>query len=365
MGTPSRFEPERVRQMIAKPLRRRARIRELAYSLTRPVSREHPGCDAASTLPWSQYICIGTDRSCRSCGELVGGTRGLAYDYAIYVREPVIAAEPVATLPGNSAATAADTCADVQAGQPSAPTGVYWLDLGGSAPFQTVCNMDTGSGGWTLMMNLDTSDGVVRHYRDDPFWAGSGGFGMPGSALTNDFKSAEVFAGSWTQMMINTHQENLVTTGYRAWNLLGTLSFASVMSSGSSRNPVRLTNGTIASEVSALWSGESIIRPAGDLNVNQVWGSGVSFDVSRFRSTTMNNSDNQEWELGVQMDAQQNAGTESNPGIPSYPGCDAGSTVPWSNHFCMGSDVDADNGRYGSTSGNGFDINYDYAIWVK
>ena len=335
-------------------------------SVSHPMGGEHLVCDAGSSLPWSQYVCIGTDRDCVSCGEQVGGTRGLAYDYAIYVRNPVPSSAPTPTSLGGSQATAADDCQAIKAADASAPSGTYWVDFGGSTATEAVCDMTTAGGGWTLMINLDTSDGTPRYYRDDAFWTGTGGYGTPSGALTGDYKDAGAFtrSGAFSDILITAHQEGLTINGYRAWNLSGTSSFETRFASPSSRSPTQLTVSSITDEISTLWSAEAIIRPNNNLFVNRVWGA-ASFDVARIHNIGIGTTDNRDWGIGMQMDAQNNGGTESSPGLPRYPGCDAGADVAWTAHFCMGSDVDADNGLFGATIGNGFDINYDYAIWVR
>lgn len=334
---------------------------------TRPVGNIYPDCDAGSSVGWSEYFCIGADRECTTCGNADGGTRGLPYDYAIYVRNPVGMTAPNAALLGNSAATPADNCQDLKTQRPSAPSGSYWIDLGGSTAVQTLCDMDTSPGGWTLMMNLDTSDGSVRHYLDTAFWTGTSSVGSASRALTADFKQGNVMGATWTQLLVTVHSEGVFTHGYKSWNLDGSTVPATKFAVPSSRSPTRLTNGTLSSSTAGLWTEEAVCRPTGDLYVNRVWGN-ATFDIARIHNLGVGTVDNQDWGLGIIMDGQNNSGTESSPGLPRYPSCDAAAANGWTSRFCYGSDLDCDvpgNGTCGDTTGNAVDYPYDYALWVR
>ncbi|MCK5690171.1 hypothetical protein KAI87_12915, partial [Myxococcota bacterium] len=56
------------------------------------------------------------------------------------------------------------SCLEILTAIPNSPDGVYAIDLdgsGSSAPFGVYCDMNTAGGGWTRVLNLDTSDGHV------------------------------------------------------------------------------------------------------------------------------------------------------------------------------------------------------------
>jgi hypothetical protein len=103
---------------------------------------------------------------------------------------------------------------------------------------------------------------------------------------------------------------------------------------------------------------ESLVRPAGQLQVNAIWGSVVSPDEARLRSDQVGNSDNQAWGMGMQMDYQNNSG------LPHYPGCDVGTTAAWTAYFCVGDDRLCPY-NCGTTSGGTQSLQYDYAIYVR
>ena len=325
----------------------------------------YPACEAGSAAAWSGYFCFGLDRTCTGdCGGTTGGTRDIDYDYAIFIRGEVAPATVDASLLGNSAATAATSCNALKTARPTAPSGAYWLDVdgpSGNAASQTWCQQTLSSGGWTLAANLDSSDGNVRAWSDTGFWTTASSFGVASGALSNDFKSGAVFAQSgYTQLMIVVHREGLETVGWRAWSLANTNSLQTVFSTSAlagpplGTTPTALTGASFASDVAALSSVESVVRPADTLRVNVSWGATTSQDYSRIRVNGAANVDDAQYGLGSLM---------NHSSAPTYPACEVGTISPWSGYFCVGTD------RTCSTCGEGDwgtrDLEYDYAIYVR
>ena len=64
------------------------------------------------------------------------------------------------------------SCLEVLVENPSASSGVYWIDPDGDGPasiMQVQCDMTSDGGGWSLLVRLDTNDGDRRDY-DSSFW---------------------------------------------------------------------------------------------------------------------------------------------------------------------------------------------------
>ncbi|MEZ4429194.1 MAG: fibrinogen-like YCDxxxxGGGW domain-containing protein [Nannocystaceae bacterium] len=116
----------------------------------------------------------------------------------------------------------AASCGQIAMGDPNAPSGVYQLDVdgeGGADPFMAYCDMDIDEGGWTLVLNLDTSDNHVMWWAD-PLWTDANTHGTAQNALTADYKGEawNQLAGA-TEILLVVHEEGA---------LLGWKTFAKV-----------------------------------------------------------------------------------------------------------------------------------------
>jgi hypothetical protein len=312
-------------------------------------------------LAWDAYFCIGTDRSCPgTCGQTSGGARDLDYDYAFFTRSASSLASADLSLLGNSAGTAAASCNALRSSRPTAPSGTYWLDndaIGsGAAAYQSRCEQTLHGGGWTLAMNLDTSDGTVRSWPDTAFWTGPGGTGAVNTALSADYKDAATYArAGFTQVMIVVHREGLQTVGWRGWNLANTNSLQTWFANALSTNPATMTAGVTGGDVTNLSGNETVVRPADNLRVNMQWGAGGSPDYARIRNNATPNTDNGQFALGSWMDANTTT---------FYPGCEAGAATGWSSNFCFGTDRIC-TGNCGNADSAERDLHYDYAIYLR
>jgi hypothetical protein len=320
----------------------------------------YPACEAGSLYGWSSYFCMGADRVCvGNCGSGSGAARDLDYDYAFFVRSGVSTASPDPTLLGNSAATAASTCQAVETARPTARSGTYWLDTDGAGPaaaWLARCELEAQGGGWTLAMNLDTSDGVARTWIDTSFWQSANGVGAAGNALTGDYKDAVTFGRSgFSQIMIVVHREGVQTMGWRQWNLTNTNALQTWMGSTLSTNPATMTAGVIAGDVAGLNAVETVVRPADNLRVNMQWGTGSSPDYARIRNNATPNTDNAQFAIGSWMDANN---------APHYPACEVGGSGGWSSNFCIGNDRIC-TGNCGDSESGTRDLMYDYAIYLR
>lgn len=79
--------------------------------------------------------------------------------------------------------------------------GIYWIKPSGTT-FPVYCNMTDQGGGWTLAINLQTSDGNIRHYDDTDFWTGTAQYGNINAPFANDFKSTAFSQVPATELMM-------------------------------------------------------------------------------------------------------------------------------------------------------------------
>lgn len=222
--------------------------------------------------------------------------------------------------------------------------------------------METLGGGWERAINLDTSDGQVQKFGEYGFWQAHSSTGDVAHRFGGDFKSGDVFSTPHKDLLIVVHR-NGAPVGWRAWGLSAERSLRSYVSAEPSRNAVKIASSVLGADVASIEATEPTVRPAGGLFVNQIWGTALSFDVARLRSDTFPSTDNVNGGIGIAMDAQQNGGLQSQPVGDVYPGCDAGSTLPWSQYLCIGTDRDCSN--CGELVGGTRELAYDYAIWAK
>jgi cysteine-rich repeat protein len=97
--------------------------------------------------------------------------------------------------------------------------GVYTIGGSGINPFEVYCDMTTEGGGWTLVLNLDTSDGSVRHYDDTTFWTAKNVVGAANSWASADYKGKSVEIVPGKSFLMRLHNSG-TTKAYATYNLL-------------------------------------------------------------------------------------------------------------------------------------------------
>jgi len=102
--------------------------------------------------------------------------------------------------------------------------GAYWIDPDGpntgNAPSRAYCDMTNHGGGWTLAMNLQTSDGATRHYDDTTFWAGTTLYGSADSPFMADTKTTSFSQLAATDLMMEAHNDGS-QMGTATYSLIG------------------------------------------------------------------------------------------------------------------------------------------------
>lgn len=166
-------------------------------------------------------------------------------------------------------------CQAIKTATPASLSGAYSIDpdgTGGNPPFQAYCDMTTLGGGWTLVMNLDTSDGNVMHY-DNALWTNASSYGtVPSSLLNvNDYKNGSAFTAlAGSQLMVSVHAEGTpyASASYNLNEAAKTISY--YFNKGAN---IQLTSSVVSSSVTtALNASEPIVAPNSNLYLNETRG---------------------------------------------------------------------------------------------
>ena len=149
----------------------------------------------------------------------------------------------------------------------STTSGVYRIDPdGGSATnaFDVYCDMTTSNGGWTMLLNLDTSDGHVMWWAA-ALWKDTGTYGDLTTPFGGDHKSpAYTTLSGTTALMLTVHQQGSAI-GWKAFNKSGTGTLWSYLQGGDN---TLLASSVLASSTASIWSGELLVRNSTNLYAN-------------------------------------------------------------------------------------------------
>lgn len=173
-----------------------------------------------------------------------------------------------APVPLGSQQSPGASCKAIQASGAQV-SGVYWLKQAGKT-FQTWCDLTTSGGGWTLALNLDTSDGHVMWWAD-PAWTDAATLGLP-QLSGGDFKGDawNTYAGA-TRLLLVVH----VGGSYRGWKVFKKVDGATLASVFQGGDNTLLGSQVLASNVTSVWPGERLVRLSTQLFANHCTGSGA------------------------------------------------------------------------------------------
>ena len=79
----------------------------------------------------------------------------------------------------------------------------YTVDCDGDGQknCEVFCEMQKGGGGWTMLINLQTSDGAIQHYDQTGFWTSAAPVGQ--ARWDIDYKGEAIFHMKPTEVMMH------------------------------------------------------------------------------------------------------------------------------------------------------------------
>lgn len=165
--------------------------------------------------------------------------------------------------------------------------GLYRIEPTGSSPMTVWCDMTSENGGFTLVMNLDTSDGHAMWW-GNALWTNGDTYGTADDTPFDGDLVSPAYSqlGELGEVRIVVHEQG-TTRGYKRWNKANNNPLSRAMTSGD--NTV-LGASVLTSDTGALSSSEFLVRSTTTLYANHcvsgacVTNSGGSPDGHRIGS---------------------------------------------------------------------------------
>ena len=207
---------------------------------------------------------------------------------------------------GSTQQKAAASCAAIAKGGASVGNGVYWIDTNGGATddaYRVWCEMSIDGGGWTLVMNLDTSDGHVMWWGNG-LWIDNQTKGDSTNPFGGDLKSAAwmSLSGS-TKILVVIHEQGQM----RGWKSFLKSSGATMYQHMQGGDNVLIGATVLGSSTGSVWGNERLVRLSTSLYANHctmqngngcVTATAIGSDGDRIGSHEATPSDNVGGALG-------------------------------------------------------------------
>jgi subtilisin-like proprotein convertase family protein len=192
---------------------------------------------------------------------------GAAYvnsvDKALYICNGKDFAPLALQPPLGSEANPGKSCQAIKTAAPTAASGVYWVQPKTKA-FQAYCDLSTAGKGWTMLLNLDTSDGHVMWWAND-LWTNNLTKGDVTQALKADFKSdAYMDLDTGAEILVVVHEQG----SYKGWKRFKRNSTVPLVTSMAGGDNVLIGSEVLGADLTGLWAGEGLARLSTKLYAN-------------------------------------------------------------------------------------------------
>jgi hypothetical protein len=170
-------------------------------------------------------------------------------------------------LDGSTQPQAGHSCASIKSQGHSKGDGLYWIDPNDGATtdaFQVVCDMTTAGGGWTMALNLDTSDGHVMWWAN-ALWTNNATHGTVNAGFNGDHKSPAwmSYTGA-SKIMVVVHEQGTIR-GYKVFQKVDGKTMFEHMQGGDN---TLIGTSVLSSSTGSVWSGERLVRLSSQLYAN-------------------------------------------------------------------------------------------------
>lgn len=166
-------------------------------------------------------------------------------------------------VPPGAKENPAATCAALKQVNPGAASGAYWIKPK-SVAYLAYCELQTDGGGWTMALNLDTSDGHVSWWAD-AIWLDGKPYGDVATPFEGDHKSdAFMDLDSAKEVLVVVHEQGSVK-GWKVWTRPDMKSLHALATGGDNQ----VFGATVKAEsIGALPTKETLVRTSKALYFN-------------------------------------------------------------------------------------------------